>query len=64
MTGLSLEHQGRELLHSIDMLNRCLEVRVGTAAARRRWGKDIRKAEAELAALYVAGLDRDFRNRR
>jgi len=64
MTGTSIEHQGRELLHGIELLNRCLQVPIGPAAQRRQWRNDLRKAKTDLAALYVAGLDPDFRTRR
>jgi hypothetical protein len=61
MRGLNVEHQGRELLHGIELLNRCLLVGIGTTAVRRQWGKDLRRARSDLAALYLSGLDRDFR---
>jgi len=64
MTGLTLRHQGRELLHAIEMLNRCLQVAVGDAAQRRQWRGDIRRARTDLAVLYAAGLDPDFRSPR
>jgi hypothetical protein len=64
MSGLSLQHQGRELLHGIEMRTRCLQVAPGDVAQRRQWRGDIRRAKTELAALYAAGLDPDFRTPR
>ena len=60
MTGLPIEHQGRELLHGIDLLVHCLRIPNGTAANRRRWTHQMRKASARLETLYRAGLDRNF----
>ena len=60
MIGLSIEHQGRELLHGIALLNYCLAAPMGTAAIRRQWKLDVRKARVDLDALYVAGLSRNF----
>ena len=64
MTGLTLQHQGRELLHAIEMLTRCLQVPVGDAAQRRQWRGDIRRAKTDLSSLYAAGLDPDVRTPR
>lgn len=61
MIGLSLEHQAREFLHEIEMLNRCLQGALGDACRRREWGNDLRKAETGLAAVFAAGLAPDFR---
>ena len=57
---LSLQHQGRELLHCIALLLQCLRVTTVTAVQRRRWWRAIRQARVDLEALYAAGLDRDF----
>ena len=58
---LTVEHQARELLHGIELLNRCLRTPNGSPALRQQWGKDLRQAETHLAKLYEAGLARDFR---
>jgi hypothetical protein len=61
MMALSIEHQGRELLHGIEMLNRCLRIPGNSPVCRRRWQADIRKSKADLEALYADGLSRHFR---
>ena len=63
MIGQSIEHQGRELLHGIAMLTRCLELPGTNATRRRQWQARIRKARVDLEALYAEGLQRDFRIR-
>ena len=60
MTQLTLQHQGRELLHGIALALQCQRLPATTAAERRRWLRDVRKARTDLEALYAAGLPRDF----
>jgi hypothetical protein len=47
-------------VHGIELLNRCLQLSIGSAARRRQWGQDILTAKTNLAALYIAGLDPAF----
>jgi hypothetical protein len=61
---LTTEYQGRELLHSIKVLTRCLQLPRTNPACRRHWRARIRKARAELEALSAGGLDRSFGIRR
>ena len=63
MLELNIEHQGRELLHSIEVLTRCLQLPATHPSRRRKWADRIRAAKVDLEALYVGGLDRDFRTR-
>ena len=63
MIQLTLEHQGRELLNGIALLRQCLRLPTATAVERRGWWLDIRQSRAELAALYLGGLRRDFRQK-
>lgn len=61
MMQLTLEHQGREVLHEIAMLLQCLRIPTATERERRDWWLAIRQLRVELAVLYVAGLPRSFR---
>ena len=61
MMYLTLEHQGRELLHGIALMLKCLDLPSTTTSERRRWSRGIRQSRAELEALYAAGLSRDMR---
>jgi hypothetical protein len=63
MMELTLEHQGRELLHGIDLMLRCRRLPAVTQAERRRWDRDIRRSRVELKALYAAGLPRGLRTK-
>lgn len=58
---LTLEHQGRELLHGIALMLRCRRLPTASQAERRGWARDIRRSRAALEALYAAGLPRNFR---
>jgi hypothetical protein len=60
MTGLPLQHQGRELVHCIGLLLQCLRVLPATAMQRRGWWRAVRQARVDLETLYAAGLDRTF----
>ena len=60
MMKLSIEHQGRELVHIIALLVRCLEIPGTSPATRRQWRSEIFTAREELAALYAAGLSPTF----
>ncbi|HZN66962.1 MAG TPA: hypothetical protein VFB66_16850 [Tepidisphaeraceae bacterium] len=60
MYKVTIEHQGRELLHVISLLVRCLRVRGSGRPARLRWEREIFKATRSLDDLYAAGLRRDF----
>ncbi len=60
MYELTVEHQGREQLHIISMLARCLRNRGASRPTRLRWERAILKATLRLDDLYVAGLRRDF----
>ena len=53
---LSLEHQGRELVHCIAMLLQCLRTLPATAVQRRGWWRAVRQSRVDLEALYAAGL--------
>ena len=61
MMQLTLEHQGREVLHEIAMVLQCLRIPSATELERRAWWSAIRRLRVELAVLYVAGLPRNFR---
>lgn len=56
----SLEHQGRELLHVIGLLTRCLQIPGTTTTTRDRWGRDLAAAGRKLDALHARGLRRDL----
>jgi hypothetical protein len=60
MIKLSIQHQGRELLHGIGLLVQCLEIPYCSAKARAGWERDILRAREDLEGLYAAGLRRDF----
>jgi hypothetical protein len=57
---LSIEHQGRELVHAIGLLNRCLQIPNCSASMRAGWEQNILKARQDLEALHVGGLHRSF----
>jgi hypothetical protein len=61
MVELSARHNGRELLHGIDLMLQCLRLSNATASERRGWWREIRRSRAGLEVLYAAGLRRDFR---
>jgi hypothetical protein len=63
MTQLTLEHQGRELLHGIALMDQCVELPAATPVERRNWSRAIRQSRVDLEALYVAGLARNFRQK-
>jgi len=63
MMNLTLEHQGRELLHGIALLLQCMRLPVTTATERRDWWAELRRSRVDLAELYVAGLPRNFRHK-
>ena len=60
---ITTEHQGRELLHAIELLGRCLRIPGVSAATRRRWAREKHKAQADLDSLYAGGLRPDFPHR-
>jgi hypothetical protein len=60
MIELSIEHQGRELLHGIELLGRCLLIPHCSAKSRAGWERGIVRATKDLERLYAAGLRRDF----
>jgi hypothetical protein len=60
MFKVTVEHQGRELLHIISLLVRCLHIRGSSRPTRQRWEREIPKATRSLDGLYAAGLRRDF----
>ena len=57
---LSIQHRGRELLHTITLLARCLQLPDCAEEVRAGWERDLAKAKRDLEALYAAGLDRSF----
>jgi len=57
---LTIQHQGRELLHGIALVSRCLELPGSGPSERTRWKRELVKAIQELEALYARGLPRDF----
>ena len=57
---LTIEHQGRELLHGISLVSRCLDLPESGPTARARWKRELVKAIQKLEALYSRGLPRDF----
>ena len=61
---LSLEHQGRELLHVIGVLDRCLQIPGTGPATRREWRSTIFQTREKLAGLYAAGLSPNFLSRK
>jgi hypothetical protein len=61
---LSLEHQGRELLHVISLLDRCLQIPGTAPATRRKWRSTIFQTREKLASLYAAGLSPTFLSRK
>ena len=63
MLKLSVQHQGRELLHTIELLTRCLQLPGCSTGMRADWDRDILRARTDLEGLYVGGLDRDFSRR-
>jgi hypothetical protein len=60
MIKLSIEHQGRELVHGIELLGLCLEIPHCSAKTRAGWERGIVRATRDLERLYAAGLRRDF----
>lgn len=60
MYKVTVEHQGRELLHVISLLVRCLRMRGSSPSTRQRWEREILNATRSLEDLYAAGLSRDF----
>jgi hypothetical protein len=60
MKKLSIEHRGRELLHVVELLTRCLTIPGSTVAARESWRQGIRRSTQQLQGLYAGGLSRDF----
>jgi hypothetical protein len=57
---LSIHHRGRELLHTIMLLTRCLQLPRRAETMHADWEQDLAKARRDLDALYAAGLDRTF----
>ena len=60
MFSVTIEHPGRELLHAIDLLGRCLLIPRVKAATRRRWEHEIHKAQGGPGSPVRGGLRRDF----
>jgi hypothetical protein len=60
MKKLSVEHQGRELVHVMGLLTRCLGIPGSTTATRDQWGRDLAAAGQKLEALHARGLRRDL----
>jgi hypothetical protein len=60
MIKLSIQHQGRELLHRIGLLVQCLRIPSCSVATRAGWERDISRARKDLEGLYAVGLRRDF----
>ena len=60
MFHVTVEHQGRELVHGMQLLARCLRIPNVPRATRERWQQEIRKAQADLELLYAGRLRRDF----
>jgi len=60
MMTLSLQHRGRELLHIIGLLDRCLRIPGGSTRMRAGWERGTLKAVQDLELLYDSGLRRDF----
>ena len=59
MKQLSIEHQGRELVHVMGLLTRCLQIPRTTAATRHRWQRDLASAGRKLDALHAGDLQGD-----
>ena len=57
---LNAEHQGRELLNLLELLDRCLRIPDCGTETRARWERDILRARRDLELLYTRGLGRDF----
>ena len=60
MKNLSIQHRGREALHVIALLTRCLQIKETTAATRKAWEHSLAATRRKLEALYARGLRRDF----
>jgi hypothetical protein len=60
MIQITIEHRGRELLHAIELLVRCLQIPHVSRRTRADWDRQVCKAKADLEVLYGNGLARDF----
>jgi len=57
---LNAEHQGRELLNLLELLDRCLRIPDCGTETRATWERDTLRARRDLELLYTRGLGRDF----
>src|SRR5688572_24583583 len=60
MEQLSIQHQGRELLHAIGLLTHCLRLANCGAAIRDDWERSLLCCRENLERLHAVGLPRNF----
>ena len=60
MTKPNIDRQGKQLVHVIGLLTRCLEISHRSASLRTEWERDLLTAKQDLEALHAGGLRRDF----